>query len=297
MAPSSTRARAPPDAMARYRKVDPRIWNDEKFRALSDDAKLTFLFLLTHPHMTAIGAMRSTVPGLAAEMGWELERYAKAFAEPLAKGMAKHDPVAAMIWLPKFIRYNAPENPNVLKAWGSALDLLPECDLTREAIQSVKAFAEGLPKAFAEALPEPFAKGFGNTGAGAGAGAEAGEPPIRPALKRANGHASCPVERLVELYHETLPANPRCRVLTDTRKRHIAARWDLWRKQGKYDTEEQGLAWWAKFFTFIGESAFLTGQAPPKAGRAPFVADIDFVFAAEKHVQIIEGKYHGAAAA
>ena len=47
--------------MGKYRKVDPKIWNDEKFRELSDSAKLLFLFLLTHPHMTPLGAMRATV--------------------------------------------------------------------------------------------------------------------------------------------------------------------------------------------------------------------------------------------
>jgi hypothetical protein len=56
--------------MARYRKIDPRIWNDQKFRELSDDAKIVFFLLLTHPHMTALGAMRATVAGLAAELGW-----------------------------------------------------------------------------------------------------------------------------------------------------------------------------------------------------------------------------------
>ncbi len=54
--------------MARYRKVDPKIWNDEKFRALSDDGKLAFFMLLTHPHMTAVGAMRAMPSGMASEM-------------------------------------------------------------------------------------------------------------------------------------------------------------------------------------------------------------------------------------
>jgi hypothetical protein len=55
--------------MARYRKIDPRIWNDAKFRALLDDAKFVFMLLLTHPHMTALGAMRATLAGSAAELG------------------------------------------------------------------------------------------------------------------------------------------------------------------------------------------------------------------------------------
>lgn len=145
--------------MARYRKIDVRIWNDKKFRALSDDGKLGFFFLLTHPHMTSIGAMRATVPGLASEIGWDGDRFPKAFGEATSKGMAKHDADASMIWLPNFIHYNVPENPNVLKAWAGAIDLLPECELRDEAVQSVKAFAEGLSEAFAEAYAKAFPEG------------------------------------------------------------------------------------------------------------------------------------------
>ena len=59
--------------------MDPRIWNDAKFRDLSDNAKLVFFMLLTHPNMTALGAMRATVAGLAEEMGWEPEAFREAF--------------------------------------------------------------------------------------------------------------------------------------------------------------------------------------------------------------------------
>lgn len=146
--------------MARYRKIDPRIWNDAKFAALSDRAKLVFFMLLTHPNMTAIGAMRGTAPGLAAELGWGLEAFAEAFREVLAKGMAEHDERACLIALPKFIQYNQPESPNVVKAWLGALDLLPECGLKTRVVARAKGYAEALPDGFTKALPEAFAKGM-----------------------------------------------------------------------------------------------------------------------------------------
>jgi hypothetical protein len=144
--------------MAKYRKVDPRIWNDLKFRSLSDDGKLAFLFLLTHPQMTAIGAMRGTIPGLAAELGWSAAKSEKAFGEAFLKGMAKHDPNASFLWLPNFLKYNRPESPNVVKAWVSALDLLPECAMFFQLLSHIKDYAEAFGEAFGEALPEAFGK-------------------------------------------------------------------------------------------------------------------------------------------
>lgn len=148
--------------MSRYRKIDPRIWNDAKFASLSDNAKLVFFMLLTHPNMTALGAMRATIPGLAAELNWTTEAFREAFGEALAKAMAKHDERACLIVLPRFLKYNSPESPNVTKAWIGAIDLLPECDLKTEVIQQAKAYAEGLPEAFGKAFREAFAKAMPN---------------------------------------------------------------------------------------------------------------------------------------
>jgi len=152
--------------VARYRKVDPRIWNDAKFRDLTDNGKLAFLFLLTHPSMTSLGAMRATEAGLAAELDWHLEAFREAFGEALAKGMAEHDRKACFVSLPNFIKYNRPESPNVVKAWTSSLDLLPECPLKNRVVMRAAEEAKAFGEAFGEALPEAFrealAKGMPN---------------------------------------------------------------------------------------------------------------------------------------
>lgn len=148
--------------MSRYRKVDPKVWNDEKFSLLSDKSKLVFFFLLTHPHMTALGAMRASRRGLAAELRWSFTGFCKAYEELLSKGMVRHDDNASFLWLPNFLKYNGPESPNAVKSWAASLDLLPECNLKYELLNHVKALVEGLPEAFREALPEDFAKSMPN---------------------------------------------------------------------------------------------------------------------------------------
>jgi hypothetical protein len=147
----------------RYRKVTTGVWNDKHFRKLSDRAQLLFFFILTHPHMTALGAMRASLPGLAAEKGWSEKDFREAFEEVLEKPFVKHDEEASFIWLPNFLKHNPPESPNVVRAWAKALDQLPECDLKDELIVYVKDFTKGLTEGFIKALPEDFAEGVGKT--------------------------------------------------------------------------------------------------------------------------------------
>lgn len=141
--------------MARYRKIDPRIWNDEKFASLSHEGQRAFLFILTHPSMTSLGAFRATKEGIEAELGIDEKGFAKPFQELLSKGLIKYDESCFLVFAPNFLKYNQPENPNVVKGWAGCLDLLPECPLLVEVLQRAKSCASANSKtfkAFSEAL-------------------------------------------------------------------------------------------------------------------------------------------------
>lgn len=141
--------------MARYRKIDPRIWNDEKFASLSHEGQRAFLFILTHPSMTSLGAFRATKEGIEAELGIDAKGFAKPFQELLSKGLIKYDESRFLVFAPNFLKYNQPENPNVVKGWAGCLDLLPECPLLAEVLQRAKSCASANSKtfkAFSEAL-------------------------------------------------------------------------------------------------------------------------------------------------
>lgn len=148
---------------SRYRKIDPRIWNDERFRALTDDGKLVFLFLLTHPHLTALGAMRGTIPGFAAELGWNLKRFRDAIKDVTDLGLVQVCEKAAWICVPNFLRYNEPEGPNsVTKAWVMALDLLPECSEKGHLMERCRAYLEARSKNFKDAMGHAIWDAFGD---------------------------------------------------------------------------------------------------------------------------------------
>jgi len=142
--------------MAHYRKIDIRIWLDQKFNGLSSDSQFVFLYLLTHPQLTALGAMRSTLPGLAAELDWPLDRFTLAFEVLARQDMVAVDQKACFVWAINFLKYNPPESPNVVKSWGTCLAYLPECDLKNQLIQKTRHFLETLSITFQEALPTGF---------------------------------------------------------------------------------------------------------------------------------------------
>ena len=159
--------------VGRYRKVETRIWNDERFRKLSDSGKFLFLFILTHPNLTSLGAMRATIPGLSAELGWQEARCDEAFAELVleshGRSLVEIDKHASFVGLPNFLKYNAPENPNVVKSWSSSLELLPECPLKTKLMEHAHACLKDREAGFlaawetvCETVSEPFRKPVGN---------------------------------------------------------------------------------------------------------------------------------------
>lgn len=256
--------------MGKYRKVDPKIWNDAKFRSLSDNGKLVFFFLLTHPHMTPLGAMRASIPGLAWEMGWK----EKAFREVLSKAMAKADEKACFVWLPKFLKYNKPESPNVVKAWLKCIDDLPECDMKNEALQKVKAFLKALPETFLEALPKALLKDFAKTSLNQEQEQEQEQDIEEDTVPL------CPHKDIVTIYHEILPELPKVKEWTEERQNALRARW---REDGKRQT----LDWWKGFFEHVGGSRFLMGDNGSK-----WQPNLEWLVQKKNFINVIEGKYH-----
>ena len=160
--------------MARYRKIDPRIWNDEKFASLSHEAQRAFFFILTHPSMTSLGAFRISAAGMAQELGLTEKGFQEPFHELLSKGIVRYDEKSFLVFAPNFLKYNPPENPNVIKGWAVALDYLPECGLKHEVLLKAKQCASNTDKglkAFVDAFgdichiapkgfQDPFPKGM-----------------------------------------------------------------------------------------------------------------------------------------
>lgn len=149
--------------MARYRKIDVRVWDDERFRRLSappPNGQTLWFHLLTGPHTSNIpGLSRAGEQGLAETLGWSLKGFREAFREVSREGLAKANWEARVVWVPKGWRYNPPASPNVVRNWRMAWDEIPNCVLKHEAWGVLKdfteAFGEAFGKAFLKACPKP----------------------------------------------------------------------------------------------------------------------------------------------
>lgn len=165
--------------MARYRKIDPRMWSDAKFRRLSAapaNAQTLFIWLLTCPCSSSVpGLIRARPGGIADDLGWTKEALLEAFREVFQQGMAEADWEAGLVYIPKALAHNIPESPNVIRGWGTWLRELPECPLLERAKANFGAFFRERSPSLSEAWEEvanPSAK------------------PTRKASPKASGKAS-----------------------------------------------------------------------------------------------------------
>lgn len=150
---------------ARFRKVDPRIWGDAKFRALTDDGKLLFLYLITGlevtslPGLVVIGRM-----ALAETLGWSLDRLDAAWCGEETElgrsveksGMARADWPARVVFIPNAGKYQAPENPNVVRSWRGHFDLVPDSDLKADCLRALSTFLGAFTEPFRKAFRDAF---------------------------------------------------------------------------------------------------------------------------------------------
>lgn len=109
--------------------------------------------------------------------------------------------------------------------------------------------------------------------------------------QKPSGPPPCPHQQIIDAYHEILPELPRIRSWTNTRSKHLAARWKERLAAGKYETAAEGIAYWRRLFEYIhGQCPWLMGQRTGRDGRA-FYASLGWLVQPENFAKVIEGKY------
>jgi len=260
---------------------------------------------------------------MAEELNWELEAFDEAFREVSDKGMAKADFKAKLVWLPKAIQHNKPESPNVVRGWRVELDLLPECDLKREAIEGIREALEIAGSSYVEAFDEvistkkkepakplskPSAKTMPNQEqeqeqeqdieeAKASLSASS-QPPDED--EPDDGVPPCPFDSLIDSYEAALPVLPTVRrslFAKGANGKAMRARW-RWVMTAKHErgerkgerlatTAAEGKAWFARYFDYVADSDFLSGRS----GKFQ-ACDLGWLVTAANFEKVLSGKYH-----
>lgn len=302
--------------MGRYRKIDTRIWNDRKFRELDDKSKLAFFLVLTHPDTNQLGMLRSRSVALAMELGWHPDDMSDAILKLCRMGMLMVDDRAGFIFIPNFLKYNPPNGPNAVKGWSGLIDLMPECDLLSRALIHLKPTIFGLSEGVRSAIPDdikdaishaiqdeikdakempsriqeqeqeqdiyiPSEDGIVETAVS--------DPPVSESEKveKPKTGIDCPYQKIIADYNEILgPYLGKCQKLTPARQKAVQARWRDCMKDGDFKTQEDGIAYFRRYFEYIKTCDFLMGNN----GR-DWRADFDWIFKQQNYTKICEGKY------
>jgi uncharacterized protein YdaU (DUF1376 family) len=102
---------------------------------------------------------------------------------------------------------------------------------------------------------------------------------------------NCPHQQVVDLFHQVLPELPKVKIWNTTRQAYLKSRWREMAAQENWETAEQGLEWFKKFFDWIRKSSFLMGKVSSK-DRRPFECELEWLLKLNNFTKVMEGKYH-----
>ncbi len=88
-----------------------------------------------------------------------------------------------------------------------------------------------------------------------------------------------PYRAIVDLFNKILPELPSVKLVTETRKKHLKARWHSSKKT-------PSLSGWEELFGYIRQSDFLMGS------ETNFRATFDWIIKESNFIKITEGNYH-----
>jgi hypothetical protein len=137
---------------ARFRKVDPRIWVDERFRLLSLEGKLLAFWMLTTSRLNRCGIILWS-PGLASEeTGIPRSRIDTVCHTVCDTLFWKFDPASNTLFLARWWRYNKPDNAKALQGFLADLHDLPACSLGSSLVLAAQDLTDDMREQYLAAV-------------------------------------------------------------------------------------------------------------------------------------------------
>jgi hypothetical protein len=138
----------------KYRKIDPRIWRDEKFDGLTEGEKLVALYCIT-AQTNRCGIFAFSPAMAAEELGTSPQTFRERFKKVVTTLSWQWDDARRVLYFPTWWKYNPPENANVLTGNLRDMDDLPETPLAAAFYANLKYLEPNLHRTFRERSPKP----------------------------------------------------------------------------------------------------------------------------------------------
>ncbi|AEF89685.1 hypothetical protein DelCs14_2673 [Delftia sp. Cs1-4] len=292
--------------MRDYSKVGPQFWTGKtgkEIRKKGTEATLVALYLMTSPHSNMLGLYFQPLMYMAYETGLGIEGASKGLQDCTDVGFCSYDDESEMVWVHEMAAFQI-------------ADELKESDKRTAGVQKdydtlqdnpfLAAFFDRYQSAFhlknkrgIEAPSKPHRsqeqeqeqeqekkEPYGSVGS---ADDQPGEiAPGKPGLP------NCPVQDLVDLYHEVLPELPKVRLLNDGRRKAVGKLWKFVLTSKKSDgtsraeTADQAVTWFREYFGRARDNDFLMGRGFRSPEHAGWQCDLDFLLTDKGMKHVIE---------
>ncbi len=148
--------------MRDYGKVFCQFWWNDTVYQMPDKEKLLALYLLTHPTGDMTGVIRILPETIMGELKWTLEEVHETLSKLFQKGFLTVKKDSQWIVINNFLKFNAPENPNQIKAIIKLMARIPKTidgfdkplSYLLEAVNSLSNKDEKLSQKFNELLAD-----------------------------------------------------------------------------------------------------------------------------------------------
>ena len=155
----------------RYFRIAARFWSDEKSAGWSDETKLAALYVLTCRHRHLEGIFVLPICYMAADLRWSVKRVRRALVNLENAGFLKVDAGSNLILIRNALRYQFPENPNMIEGCLRRILELPKTGLLQEFQglvrehcyrKGVSSVAQSFHQLLEERLTQRFEQPFSN---------------------------------------------------------------------------------------------------------------------------------------
>jgi len=114
--------------------VTPQTWQSKKFRALSTEGKLAFLYMMAGPHQNSAGAYRLPDVYALGDLDWPEAKFTAARKEVVNAGLVIYDEDTGELYIPGWFSWNQIDNASHAKGTSRFVSSI-ESDLVREAME------------------------------------------------------------------------------------------------------------------------------------------------------------------